>query len=117
MKIIEIRNTVYGEVAYVFDEVNQRVIKLPVDDFTGYNEVEEEIEKPVYPRRKRRPKPMIKNVEITEEVDFENLPNEQEKVGPVRPKIMPKKTIIPASLQGVFRQPGQPGAAVETRQL
>ena len=105
MKIIEIRNTRYGEVAYVLDEERGRVIKLLVDDHTGYNEVGEDDRPPV-----RRRLPVRETVE---EIAEEELPPEKP---PVRPRVAPK-SIIPPHLAGVFLPPDSPGAAVERRNI
>lgn len=111
MKIIEIRKTQYGEVAYVYDEINGRVLKLLVEDMTGYGEEEE---RPIVkPRRRIRPVDMpTYDGGILEE---EDLPPLEEK--PLaKPRVAPKN-IIPPHLRGVFIPNDQPGAAVERREV
>lgn len=114
MRIIEIKQTKYGEVAYIFDEDNQRVIKLPVDDFTDLAYAKENRERfvkydedaPVrIPRRPSR-------------IQSEEIEPEREEPRP-RPNLpdKPKPSIMPPHLRGVLIEPDQPGAAVETRRI
>ncbi len=100
MKIIEIRNTPNGEVAYLFD--GQRVMKVLVEDYTGGVSDYED------PPRRR-----IVTPPISEDIQFE----EEIPQSPVRRPVGRPKTIIPANLAGVFKQPGTPGAAVEERRV
>lgn len=108
MKIIEIRDTQYGEVAYVFSEEDGKLYKLLVEDLTGFADTEED--KPPLrrlPRKKMRPVPMP-----TRDVEDDA----QEELPLARPRVAPK-SIIPSHLAGVFMKPGSPGAAEERREV
>ena len=130
MKIIEIRNTTYGEVAYVYDEYKGKIIKVLVEDQTGvsdYNDFEEQPQETVI-RPVRKIKRRIVREEPEEEIEEDPriIPKERQqmviekgelviKEKPV--KIGKPKTIIPRNLMGVFLQPDQPGAAKEERRV
>lgn len=116
MKVIEIRNTRQGEVAYILDEDTGRLIKVLVEDltgFSGYNaeRVEEIIEEPIVRRRiptLRRPKTPVFEEEVVDE---------ETSLAPA--KILPMKpppSIVPPHLAGIFKKPDTPGAAVERRE-
>ena len=121
MKIIEIRNTNVGEVAYILDEAAGRVIKVLVDDYTGYSENTEA--EPERPRRTVRRAPKFQKVpgkELTVEdiPDFDLPPVQKEVETEKKPFVAPDKrrnSIIPPHLKGIFLPADTPGAAVEKR--
>ena len=123
MKVIEIRQTSRGEVAYLWDGL--KVIKTFVEDYTNpnkrasddnyveeYEEVEVEpvpmpvarvntVKVPVRPQKARQP---------VLEMDEDGLPK-LERSGP------PKPSMIPPGMRGLFIEHDQPGAAVEKRKV
>lgn len=117
MKIIEIRQTRNGEVAYILDEERRSVIKVFVDDYTNpnkpaYEEPEAEME---MPRRRVKVRPVEMptrggEAEIYEDEIFpeKEKPNTRRQAPP---------SIIPSNLAGVFRKPGSPGEAIESRNI
>ena len=115
MKIIEIKSTPSGrEVAYLFDERNNRVIKMFVEDYTisiddrapdgdTRDRYERDEVVPARPRRRTY-------------IEDNNEPEE----GPAEPRggrELPLKTpsIIPPGIMSTMIQPGSPGAAEERR--
>lgn len=118
MKIIEIRTTQYGEVAYVFDEESGKVMKVVVEDWTN-GEVEEDERPPLrrLPKRKVRPVPIKMR---GEELTIDDIPDDLPDITEQKPRVMPKvqpKSIMPPHLRGIFIKPDEPGAAVERRQV
>ena len=122
MKIIEIRTTQCGEVAYVFDEESGKIMKVLVEDWTR-GEVEEEDAPPLrrLPRRKVRPVPMPTRGEddvlTVDDIpdDLPDIPEQKQRKIP-GPKVSPK-SIMPPHMRGIFLKPDEPGAAVERRQV
>ncbi len=120
MKIIEIRNTQYGEVAYVFDEESGKIMKVLVEDWTR-NEVEEDDRPPLrrIPKRKVRPVPMPMR-DADGAIDINDIPDDLPEIPEQKPPVVPKgrpRSILPPHLRGVFIKPDEPGAAVERRQV
>lgn len=136
MKIIEIKNTSYGEVAYIFDEHKGRVIKIMVDDYTGIKgrgeeefdeQIEEEIEEEVPRVRKAIVKKPIQRRVPKGEITIDDIPDEMFGDEPKNKRVIQKEpkefvapdrkrnSIIPPHLRGMFIKPGQPGASEETR--
>ena len=132
MKIIEIRNTQYGEVAYILD--GSRVMKVMVEDHTmnKYPELEVETEEIEYeeprPRRRVMKAPRMKAVPQDDgprEININDIPDEMlDRRSPIgeKPNLtnvtkVRRPNIIPPNLAGVFRKPGEPGAATETRMV
>lgn len=117
MKIIEIKNTTHGEVAYLFDEQNARVIKVLVEDMTppvrvpvkrrpAYEELEYEEEKVTeVPRRRRIPTPQ------------DDMDEQEEMPLPANQRSPMKKNIMPPGVASIFTPAGQQGEAVETRRV
>lgn len=111
MKIVEIRQTKYGEVAYVFDEQDGKLYKLLVEDLTN---LKDEVPLERIPRRRVRPVPMPMIDDGLEEDDLPPLKEEKSLVD--KPRVAPKN-IIPPHLRGVFIPQDQPGAAIERREV
>jgi len=132
MKIVEIKNTPDGEVAYIFDERAGKLYKIWVEDYTQTEEEERPLPKP-------KPKQRIRPVEMPifdgkRELTVDDIPddlpdrrppartieneNTQEELPPSL-RVTPKrnKSMIPPHLVGIFRKPGEPGAAIETRNV
>ncbi len=125
MKIIEIRQTKQGEIAYVWD--GRKIIKMFVEDHTRaartpapeyeeeeFLEEEEFVEAPPVrmPSVKLKPLRVPKNtpVRISDlPVDSEGLPD--------LPRGEAPKSIIPPGMRGLFIEHDQPGAAVERRKI
>lgn len=115
MKIIEIKNTSAGEVAYILDEQHATVFKVLVKDMTGisgtprrivptYEEFEYE-EEPAPRRRVRIP---IHQVEAEDDQELPPPPNS-------RPAM--KKNIMPPGIAEIFTPAGQQGEAIEKRTI
>jgi hypothetical protein len=116
MKIIEIRNTRDGEVAYIFDEETGRVKKVFVDDYTSsekpYHEEETFDEEP--PRRRVVNNKTLRRAPVRT-VEYET--DETEEDIEDRTKIQERPSIIPPHLAGVFVPADSPGAAQEIRRI
>jgi len=116
MKIVQISNTKWGEVAYIYDEEQGRVFKVAVDDLTntGYDGDD----RPEMPAR--RPRMPVRRVPVRapEEGVEEEYPEPEPPPTPqpMKPRVAPK-SIIPPHLAGVFRKPGTAGAAEERREM
>jgi len=112
MKIIEIKVTPSGrEVAYLFDERNNRVIKMLVEDYT--NSIDDRTEGGTMGRYEEAPRP--RKVEMPTRYPLTN--EEFEDSVPVARTDLPlkTKTIIPPGIMSTMIQPGSPGAAEERR--
>lgn len=119
MKIIEIKQTKYGEVAYIFDEQQGRVIKVMVDDYTmrkererDYEIKEEPEDDPRYTRPTRRG--FVEDSEDNR--GGEKLPPDDEPEKKSQP-LVKKRTIMPPYMRGMFIKPGSPGASEERREV
>jgi hypothetical protein len=133
MKIIEIRQTSIGEVAYVYEEQTGKIVKVLIEDRTGYGD-EEEVEDvlPVYTPSKRIIKRVQKRLireeepeEVEEEVK-EDVPLGPPKMAIVNDELivtrepLAKKTkgnIMPAGIRSVFLPHDTPGSAIEKRNV
>jgi len=128
MKIIEIRNTAYGEVAYVLD--GGRILKVPIEDYTA-NKPAREGELEYEEMEIERPRKKIKRrIEVGEEtIDNPIIPSfipkdkqqmvieDDELVVKEKPVFKPQRQNIPRHLQGIFVGPDQPGHAEEVRRV
>lgn len=105
MKIVEIQSTPDGEVAYILDETEGRVLKVRVEDYTF---IDAEAVIPA-PRRRVVRRSVVEPVEDTEVAP----PAPQ----PPPPPRKPAPSIMPPGVASIFRPAGTPGAAVETRSV
>ena len=110
MKVIEIKQTQRGDIAYIWDEQKQEVMKVWVKDYTRQTdpdpEYEDEEEK--FIPKLKTPK-IISPKEPVLEMDEDGLPKLERGEQP--------KTIIPPGMRGMFIEHDQPGASVERRKL
>lgn len=111
-QFIEIKKTVSGEIAYVMDTLDGKVLRMIVEDYTperNYDDEEEYIAPIRMPDRKmsnlkKKLRPIVETYDETPETTDEVLSK-------------PKPAMIPPQLRGVFIGQDSPGAAVETRRV
>lgn len=113
IQIVKIVKTGRREVAYLLDDANGVLFKVPVEDYTGGNArdeaPEEDIERPIYrPRRPMRAKAIVPE----EIVDAEAAPPDE----PPAPRKRPP-SIMPPEMRGIFLPQDHPQAAKEVRRV
>ena len=98
------------EIAYVLDTETGVVYRSPIQDFTNKGYAEEEVQELPVPRRRILRRPTVPVYDEYETEEAEQIPKNKD-LPAVRP------VMIPPGLAGVFKQPDEPGAAVETRRV
>lgn len=126
MKIIEIKQTRQGEVAYLFDEARGKIYKVWVEDMTQsrYDRDEaadepEDIDPGIRYEEPRRPQPRSTRVRVHTRTVPQDDNEGLEDIATPEPKlpIRPRPSMIPPALAGIFKPVGTPGAAEEVRRV
>lgn len=118
MKLIEIKNTNRGEIAYLFDEQQNRVYKVFVEDLTQdrssrKRDIEdEELEYDDAPSSRHK---SIIPFKVSIKPSVEVVDDQKTELPPRRQPVPLKRNIMPPGIAGVFTPAGQPGEAIEQR--